>query len=161
MTDVGKNRWIKHKQHDKQNDHGQKNGYQGVLQEDETVVLSGRISVREEESPKLLVDTVTLMDDWRQNRKSEAPKKTDSQLAQEALRKLFIRLPRQQMPEAVEVLKSFPGTVPTYLHIPQEKLTLLMPREQWCSAGAECLKALQARFGAENVKTQDKAGVQA
>ena len=135
--------------------------YQGVLQEDETVVLSGRISVREEESPKLLVDTVTLMDDWRQNRKSEAPKKTDSQLAQEALRKLFIRLPRQQMPEAVEVLKSFPGTVPTYLHIPQEKLTLLMPREQWCSAGAECLKALQARFGAENVKTQDKAGVQA
>ena len=38
--------------------------YQGMLAADDVVVLSGKLSIREEESPKLLVDRVTSLEDW-------------------------------------------------------------------------------------------------
>ena len=39
--------------------------YQGLLQADEIAVMSGRLSVREEEDPKLIVETITRMEDWK------------------------------------------------------------------------------------------------
>ena len=43
------------------------------------------------------------------------------------------------------------GSVPVYMHIPEEKITLLCPRENWVCADEECMVRLREALGAENV----------
>jgi len=159
--------------------------YQADLTADDLVVLSGRLSVREEESPKLLVDQVVPLDQWdpqkarspqqrgprplenrtpqatpdapapqepKVHRQPAAPQLTDAQLAARSARKLYLRLERPQLSRASDLLGLYPGSVPVYLHIPSEKITLLAEKLRWCDAGDACIKRLSDTFGAENVK---------
>lgn len=143
--------------------------YQGMIAADDLVVLEGRLSIREEESPKLLVEAVIPLEQWepggleRTSRaprgkrpsaphRAPAPQKTDAQWAQESDRKLYLRLPRAQLDAVAASVALHPGSVPVYLHIPQEKLTLLAPRTGWCDASPDCLARLSNLLGAENVK---------
>ena len=48
------------------------------------------------------------------------------------------------------------GEVPVYMHLPAEKITLLSPREDWCSADEACLGRLRDALGAENVVLKEK-----
>ena len=117
--------------------------YRLLLNTDEAVVISGKISVREDEAPKLLAERITRLEEWTAQpsmlrlddfRKKNEAQKTDAQLAQEADRKVFLRLARKDMDRAGAVLALCAGNVPVYMHIPEEKITLLCPRENWCSA---------------------------
>ena len=143
--------------------------YQGMLAADDLVVLSGKLSIREEESPKLLVDRVTPLEEWKvqsaprqadrpapapapAHHKPEAPRLTDAQAAQQARRKLYLRLSRPQMDRATAMLALHPGSVPVYMHLPEEKITLLAPRLSWCDATDNCLARLSELLGADNVK---------
>ena len=150
--------------------------YQFMLNPDELVVLTGRLSVREEESPKLLVETVSKLEDWKgsaprqpqpqrrseparkpvEHQKPAAPEMTDAQLAQSAARKLYLKLPRTEMDHAMALLGLYPGSVPVYLHIPEEKITLLAPRISWCDAGAACIERMRRAMGEENVRLVEK-----
>ncbi len=129
--------------------------YQPLLQEDGIVVIQGKLSVREEEAPKLLAEKITLLRDWRPNGdgNARAPKdtRTDAQAAAQAKQKLFLRLERKDMDRAQTLLALSAGEVPVYFHLPSEKLTLLSPREGWTDAGEACLNRLRDAFGAENV----------
>ena len=139
--------------------------YQGMMVADDLVVLCGKLSIREEESPKLLVDRVVPLEEWKsqpaerpapkaapQPHRQPAPQLTDAQAAQQAKRKLFIKLERPMMDRVTTLLSLHPGSVPVYLHIPEEKITLLAPRLNWCDATEDCLKRLRTFLGEENVK---------
>ena len=139
--------------------------YRNVLNADEAVVISGRISVREDEAPKMLAERVTRMDEWAAHsapaqmpeyRQNQTAPKTDAQLAADAEQKLFLRLARKDMDRAAAVLALCAGDVPVYMHIPEEKITLLCPRENWCRADAECMCRLQETLGAKNVVLKRK-----
>ena len=172
--------------------------YQGMMAPDDLVVLSGKLSIREEEDPKLLVDRLVPLEAWEEeakkpaesrpprvtardriptptsaanqipnsefripnspppHRQPAAPQKTDAQLANEAPRKLFIQLERPRMDEAVRHLSLHPGSIPVYLHVPQEKLTFLLPRVQWCDGSDGCMTRLVKAFGEANVKFVEK-----
>ncbi len=140
--------------------------YQSMLQEDEPVVIGGRISIREEESPKLIAETIVPMQDWARRdaaaRKPAAvmrePRKTDAQLAKDAEKKLFLRLKRGDLDRTMALLALHAGAVPVYMHIPEENTTLLAPREDWCDAGAETLRTLREELGAENVVLRSRSG---
>ena len=134
--------------------------YQPMLQEDAAVVLSGRLSVREEEAPKLIVEEICRLENWQEkpgtaahtaktNGMTDTP--TDAQTASRAERKLFIRLERENMERAAALLALDPGEIPVYLHIPAEKLTLLTPRDEWCAGSEDGLRRLREELGAENV----------
>ena len=131
--------------------------YRPLLNEDAAVVISGKISVREEEAPKLLAERVTKLAEWgRKSVPAERPdngkeKLTDAQAAAKAGKKLFLRLERGRMESITAMLALAAGNVPVYMHIPEEKITLLAPREQWCSADGECLRRLCDALGNENV----------
>ncbi len=131
--------------------------YQPLLQEDATVVLSGKISVREEESPKLLVERVSRLAEWNGKAAETQPRKTaedglsDPQRAEKAPHKLFLRLARKDMDRVSVLLATEAGEIPVYMHIPDEKITLLSPRENWCNGGEACLRKLKDFIGAENV----------
>lgn len=147
--------------------------YQGMMAVDDLVVLHGRLSIREEEAPKLLVEKLIPLEAWHpeesapaapmgqstarpvpppKRHTSEAPKLTDAQAAAKAPRKLYLRLNRPQMDAASSTLSLYPGSVPVYLHLPAEKMTLLAPKTGWCDASDGCLNRLNALLGAENVK---------
>ena len=147
--------------------------YQGMMAVDDLVVLHGRLSIREEEAPKLLVEKLIPLEAWHpeesapaapmgqstarpvpppKRHTSEAPKLTDAQAAAKAPRKLYLRLSRPQMDAASSALSLYPGSVPVYLHLPAEKMTLLAPKTGWCDASDGCLNRLNALLGAENVK---------
>ena len=147
--------------------------YQGMMAVDDLVVLHGRLSIREEEAPKLLVEKLIPLEAWHpeesapaapmgqstarpvpppKRHTSEAPKLTDAQAAAKAPRKLYLRLSRPQMDAASSTLSLYPGSVPVYLHLPAEKMTLLAPKTGWCDASDGCLNRLNALLGAENVK---------
>ena len=147
--------------------------YQGMMAVDDLVVLHGRLSIREEEAPKLLVEKLIPLEAWHpeesapavpmgqstarpvpppKRHASEAPKLTDAQAAAKAPRKLYLRLSRPQMDAASSTLSLYPGSVPVYLHLPAEKMTLLAPKTGWCDASDGCLNRLNALLGAENVK---------
>ena len=147
--------------------------YQGMMAVDDLVVLHGRLSIREEEAPKLLVEKLIPLEAWHPEESApaapmgqstarpvpppkrhtpEAPKLTDAQAAAKAPRKLYLRLNRPQMDAASSTLSLYPGSVPVYLHLPAEKMTLLAPKTGWCDASDGCLNRLNALLGAENVK---------
>ena len=139
--------------------------YRNLLNADEAVVISGKISVREDEAPKLLAEKVTRMDEWAMHPSlpraqdpamRNVPPKTDAQLAADADRKLFLRLARRDMDRASAILALSAGDVPVYMHIPEEKITLLCPKENWCSGDGECMRRLQDALGAENVVMKQK-----
>ena len=50
------------------------------------------------------------------------------------------------------MLALHPGSVPVYVHIPAEKMTLLAPKINWCDGSEGCMARLMAAFGADNVK---------
>lgn len=137
--------------------------YQHLLEVDALVVLEGKLSIREEESPKLLVDRVTPLEEWRDRPRYEPRKPvprvqplTDAQRAQASPTKLYIRLARDRMAEATAILKQHPGQVPVYLHIPAEKATLLCPADCWTGMSDAALAQLTAAFGQDNVKPVTK-----
>ncbi len=152
--------------------------YQGMMAVDDLVILRGRLSIREEESPKLLVDKLTPLEQWQKEQEAATqpsrteqpintekqtnaampinaampPKLTDAQLASRAPEKLFLRLDRSQMNDISAALSLFPGSVPVYYHLPAEKITLLVPKISWCDKSENCLNRLISLLGSENVK---------
>ena len=130
--------------------------YQPLLREDEPVVISGRLSVREEEAPKVLAERITRMEDWgknegkKQKETAQLPMTSDAQIASASARKLFIRLERKDLEKISALLALYPGEIPVYLHIPAEKTTFLAARGLWCDGSETCLKRLQNMIGAEN-----------
>ena len=138
--------------------------YRFMLKEDEAVVISGKISVREEEAPKLLAERVTPLAEWKgKNAPAQeaqtnraVPVKTDAQEAAGAKRKLFLRLERKDMDRAGAILALSAGDVPVYMHLPSEKMTLLSPRENWCSGEESCLERLREALGRENVVLKEQ-----
>ena len=69
---------------------------------------------------------------------------------------MFLRLARKDMDRAGAVLALNAGNVPVYMHIPEEKITLLCPRENWCTGDEECIRKLQETLGQENVVLKQK-----
>ena len=56
------------------------------------------------------------------------------------------------MDRTTALLALHPGSVPVYMHLPEEKITLLAPRLSWCDATDSCLARLGELLGADNVK---------
>ena len=137
--------------------------YRLMLNAEDAVVISGKISMREEEAPKLLAERVTRLDEWvrqpappEERREEKAEQRTDAALAAAAARKLFLRLSRKDMDRAGALLALSAGDVPVYMHIPDEKITLLCPKEHWCSGDEECIRRLRDALGTENVVMKEK-----
>ena len=68
--------------------------------------------------------------------------RAQASFAAAAEKKLFLRLERKELDRISALLALHPGEIPVYLHIPEEKITLLCPRKEWCSGDEECLRKL-------------------
>ncbi|MBR3905382.1 MAG: DNA polymerase III subunit alpha, partial [Clostridia bacterium] len=122
------------------------------ISEDEAVLVSGRLSIREDEDPKLLVDTIEPL-----TAVPAAPDtRTDAQRAKDAGEKLYLRMNRSQMGPVQALLSELQGPIPVYINLPEEKITLLCPREMWVRSSEEAMDVLSAFLPQQDMKVVTK-----
>lgn len=126
--------------------------YSKLLELDMPVLLTGHLSVREEEDTKLLVDVVEPL---VQLPPPEEPM-SDIERAKRSPVKLYLRMQRSQMDEVKEVLQRQPGKVPVYMNFPDEGITLLAPRDWWCEVAEDMLATLMTTLPEKDMKVVDK-----
>ena len=111
-----------------------------LLTQDAPVLLTGRLSVREEESPKLLLDSVRPLD----GESAEAPR------AKEAVHKLFIKCPDALREEALAILRQTPGNIPVILVSAETGRAQRAPQKYWVDEGYDFFR-LANLLGEKNV----------
>ena len=125
----------------------------GLLKEGAAVRLTGRLSGREEEDPKIVADTVLPLD---------APEPQDAQSADagavsgdpENPKKLWIRFTdanRNLFDRTMALLRVFHGTIPVMLYDENTKEARDAGRPQYFMASPVLYKALRELLGADNV----------
>ncbi|MBE7044052.1 MAG: DNA polymerase III subunit alpha [Ruminococcaceae bacterium] len=111
-----------------------------LLVEENVVVIEGRISIREDEEPKILCEKVLLLD-------SVNPEPEQKQ------KKLFVRLDCKQketLEQILTVVKKFPGKYPLCLFFADTKQRGTAPVT--VSDSEDLVRELSELFGQENVK---------
>ncbi len=109
-----------------------------LIQEDEMIIIKGRVSMREDEEPKILCDEVYPLE-----------KVDDS--------KVYILVEDEK--KAVEIkriikpiLINYSGNTPVYLFAAKERTPFRLSREMWVNVETEVVEILKGKFGANNVK---------
>ncbi len=118
-------------------------GCSAKLQENNIVAVRGRVSIREDEEPKLLAETVELMEEALENSKAKTPKR------------LYIKLPsrtEENLRLARESLAPFQGDMQVCLFFTDTKKMAIAPRSLWFNNTPSSLSELGKIFGEENVK---------
>lgn len=111
--------------------------YGSLLQEDEAVLVEGKLSVSEDKEPKILVDSVEPLQ-----------KKVPTQ-------KLYLKADTGDgvlMEKLLKILSAHQGATPVYLYDAGSNKLSMMNREYWTSLDEEGLGALRTLIGEENVK---------
>ena len=116
-----------------------------LLTQDAPVLLTGRLSVREEESPKLLLDSVRPLDGGEA---ALAPPR-----AKEAVHKLYIKCPDALREEALAILRQTPGNIPVILVSAETGRAQRAPQKYWVDEGYDRPR-LTALLGEKNVICQ-------
>ena len=115
------------------------------LQEDAAVVMTGRLSVREDEAPKLLMERVAPLFDM-----DAVPDAPPPAPAPRGRRRLYLKLTADQRDAALEILKATPGDIRVMLYMADEKKTYQAPPQYWVGEGYDFF-ALANLIGAENI----------
>jgi len=107
--------------------------YSSIIKEDNPVVVRGKVSLKEEEEPKILCDEI-------------------KPLSQAIVKKLYLNLQDSTKIEIVkQILRKNPGNMPVVLKLNSKKL-LAANRDLWVNGSKELIKELHAVLGEENVK---------
>ncbi|WP_050606490.1 DNA polymerase III subunit alpha [Clostridium niameyense] len=112
--------------------------YKSLITEDEVVILKGRVSIREEEQPKILCEVI------------EPLIKIDA-------KKLYILVEDEKvMKSGISNIKAFlinnRGNIPVYFCTKQGRKKYRLDRELWINEDSDILSYLKQNFGEENVK---------
>ena len=112
-----------------------------MVNEDELVVVKGRVSIREDEEPKILCEDILPLE------------KIDSS-------KVFLRVESaEKLKEAIPALKvllmPYRGSSPLYVYAEKEKQKFRMGKEMWLDIESDGIDMLKERFGENNVKVVD------
>lgn len=109
---------------------------------DALVVIKGRVSLKDDESPKLICESI------------EPLEKINTS-------KIYLRAENEiQAKEYNKIIKSIigeeqKGDTPIYLCAVKERQKFRVPRDRWISLDSDGLDILKGKFGVENVKVMD------
>ena len=127
------------------------------LIEDTAVAMSGRLSVREDEAPKLLLDRVVPLRELDNlpngNARPEAapPPRYDRPRSEpRPARKLFLRLTARTRDAALRILAETPGNICVVRYMADERKSYVAPRQYWVDEGYD-FGALANLIGADGI----------
>jgi DNA polymerase-3 subunit alpha len=109
-----------------------------LIEEDGIVLVKGRVSMKEDEKPKLLCESL----DSLLNVTSE---KLYIQIEEEGVIK-------EELQDLKMILAQYKGNMPVYLCTKKERRKFMLDRDYWAQNDTELLSYLRKRFGDENVK---------
>ena len=110
-----------------------------VLQEENIVVVDAKMSIREDEEPKLILEKAVLLDTL--NPPASVPT-------------LFIKCEKRSnevLEKYSEIAKRFSGDTPVCLYFAEEKQRLMAPKNLYVDGSEAVISELKAVFGGENV----------
>lgn len=126
----------------------------GELRTEATFLFSGRLSVPEDRAPSLIVEGIQpLSVQPAVKPRVEAPESSDdAALAKRLPVKLYLQTDRKKMDACKAVLETMPGDIPVFLHLKDEGMTFLAPRELWVRDAAHAQAELLTVLKEEQIK---------
>lgn len=126
--------------------------YSSVLQEDEIICVKGRVSLREDEEPKLIAETIEPIETamLMNNDKHEEKTKIRPQ-------RLYIKLSSkttETLKLVEESLAPYQGETEVRLFFEDTEQISAVPRRLWFNNTASAIEDLKSIFGADNVKVK-------
>lgn len=122
--------------------------YSSLLREGEAVVVTGRLSTREDEEPKVICEKVTRPEELF------SPEEAAGCSASGKRTGLFLLCPGMEEPATVkarELLAAFPGKTPVYFRFRDSGKMLLAPKELWADVSEPVLRKLRSVLGEDCV----------
>ena len=120
------------------------------LNEDAAVVMTGKLSVREDEAPKLLLDRVAPLKDIDLLPETPNARTPRTVPRRTSGRKLYLKLTAETRPAALAILAQTPGNITVMLYMADEKKTYQAPRNYWVDEGYD-FGALANLLGADAI----------
>jgi DNA polymerase-3 subunit alpha len=125
--------------------------YGGYLKENEPVVITGRLSLRDDKDPQIVINRARPISDYAQpDRQPEPQPQREQEKPQVLSGKLYLKLASETAPEYRKVkaiLNMFPGENPVVVYFADTKLR----RGSKCSPERPMLEELVRLLGKENV----------
>lgn len=129
------------------------------LKEDEAVLINGRIDAREDEAPKLIVQSAAPLSEesvsaLESKELAKKPTLTGQQALAKAGQRLYLRLPDlsgEQFEQVKRFLAKQPGEIPVVLRLTSGGKPRLAPRSLWCAGNLQLMQNLRFLLGNENV----------
>ena len=125
--------------------------YGGYLRENEAVVITGRLSIRDDKDPQIVINRARPISDYAQQPQIAEPQpEAASAKARVRSGKLYLKLPAENTPEYRKVkaiLNMFPGSSEAVLYFADTRLR----RGTRCALAENMLSELQNLLGSENV----------
>ncbi len=139
--------------------------YRNLIREGQVLVIQARISVREEEDPKLICDALVLppqMGAAPQNPSTTTPSEQGTAAASHSGEKkgrsgLYLKVEDRLCPafrKTEQILQVFEGGFPVYFYLISEKKYLQAPRRLWVDPNEPMLRELRRVLGEHNVVFQ-------
>ncbi len=136
------------------------------LVEDTPLLITGKLSFREDEEPKILCDSIEILEHGM-DAPAPKPRFSDERKAvpvprpvSESLKpptgskKLYLKFELGKdflLDRAKSILEANAGDVPVYIHIEETKQTALAPKNLWVSESSALKDALCVLLGSQNV----------
>ena len=114
------------------------------------VAMSGRLSVREEEAPKLLLENAVPLKGYVPGQLRAAPPREDARPRGGSGRKLYLKLHEDQRERVLAILSQTPGRIAVVLYMIEQKKAFQTPREYWVDEGYD-FGALASLLGPDAV----------
>ncbi len=128
--------------------------YQQYIETDEVLVVTGKISVREEEAPKILCDRVERPGEKEPDEVPAPGGQPGGEAVPHERKGLFIRVPSLESDEyrrARNVIAVFDGQLPLYIYCREQKKLLRAPHGLYVSMNSVLERELVSILGRENV----------
>lgn len=135
------------------------------LVEDTPLLVTGKLSFREEEEPKIFCDEIMILEHgmeapalkprFSKETSYTAPRPvSDTLKPQAASKKLYLKFELGKdylLDKAKAILEAHTGDIPVYIHIEETKQTALAPKNLWVKEADPLFSALQDLLGEKNV----------
>ncbi len=129
--------------------------YSAVLRENEIVCISGRVSMREDEAPKILCETVEPIEEALLHASAPDRSLKNANTAKAPSRILYIRLEsrtKEILDKVSESLNPYSGDIEVRLFFEDTKQMTVVPRRLFFNGSPGALRELSEIFGEDNVK---------